>query len=190
MRPRFQHHPRLSLCDFSQKRWCPGAELNHRHRDFQSRALPTELPGRRARSREVAREAPGLIEAWSHTVQNRSRGVGQNSRKTTPMPRAAQVVTRKLAGRSSRRTVDLKTRLQSLPRGVIPFFSLSLSQPFLRGWLPHLHHRLPRRKVPHRHLTASGASPRRRSGENRTGGSARPAACRRQRKVWLGRRNS
>src|SRR5260221_13370010 len=26
-------------------RWCPGAELNHRHRDFQSRALPTELPG-------------------------------------------------------------------------------------------------------------------------------------------------
>jgi hypothetical protein len=27
-------------------RWCPGAELNHRHTDFQSVALPTELPGR------------------------------------------------------------------------------------------------------------------------------------------------
>jgi hypothetical protein len=26
--------------------WCPGAELNHRHTDFQSVALPTELPGR------------------------------------------------------------------------------------------------------------------------------------------------
>src|SRR6266446_1959736 len=25
--------------------WCPGAELNHRHTDFQSVALPTELPG-------------------------------------------------------------------------------------------------------------------------------------------------
>ena len=31
------------------KRWCPGAELNHRHTDFQSVALPTELPGRLAR---------------------------------------------------------------------------------------------------------------------------------------------
>src|SRR4051812_3417381 len=29
--------------------WCPGAESNHRHCDFQSHALPTELPGRRMR---------------------------------------------------------------------------------------------------------------------------------------------
>ncbi len=28
--------------------WCPGPELNQRHADFQSAALPTELPGRRA----------------------------------------------------------------------------------------------------------------------------------------------
>ena len=28
------------------KEWCPGAESNHRHEDFQSTALPTELPGR------------------------------------------------------------------------------------------------------------------------------------------------
>ena len=26
-------------------RWCPGAGSNHRHCDFQSHALPTELPG-------------------------------------------------------------------------------------------------------------------------------------------------
>jgi hypothetical protein len=28
-----------------EKEWCPGADLNHRHADFQSAALPTELPG-------------------------------------------------------------------------------------------------------------------------------------------------
>ncbi len=27
------------------KKWCPGAESNRRHEDFQSSALPTELPG-------------------------------------------------------------------------------------------------------------------------------------------------
>ncbi len=36
--------------------WCPGAESNHRHCDFQSHALPTELPGP-SRLRRL-REAP------------------------------------------------------------------------------------------------------------------------------------
>ena len=30
---------------FLREKWCPGAESNHRHADFQSAALPTELPG-------------------------------------------------------------------------------------------------------------------------------------------------
>ena len=29
--------------------WCRGTELNRRHRDFQSRALPTELPRHRGK---------------------------------------------------------------------------------------------------------------------------------------------
>ena len=29
---------------FTPKAWCLGAESNHRHEDFQSSALPTELP--------------------------------------------------------------------------------------------------------------------------------------------------
>ena len=30
----------------NKKEWWPRAELNHRHKDFQSSALPTELLGR------------------------------------------------------------------------------------------------------------------------------------------------
>ncbi len=30
---------------FIRKKWCPGAESNHRHEDFQSTALPLSYPG-------------------------------------------------------------------------------------------------------------------------------------------------
>src|SRR4030067_101523 len=46
-------------CEISpagQGKWWPGAELNCRHCDFQSHALPTELPGR---GRADYRELPG-----------------------------------------------------------------------------------------------------------------------------------
>ncbi len=40
-----KHHPKLAatLLIFLGE-WCPGTELNRRHGDFQSPALPTELP--------------------------------------------------------------------------------------------------------------------------------------------------
>src|SRR5215510_10466722 len=35
---------RQHQADYSSKKWWLGAELNRRHKDFQSSALPTELP--------------------------------------------------------------------------------------------------------------------------------------------------
>src|SRR5882762_5583374 len=39
--------------------WCPGAESNHRHGDFQSPALPTELPGQGLAGASVCRARTG-----------------------------------------------------------------------------------------------------------------------------------
>src|SRR5580765_8040722 len=45
--------------------WCPGAESNHRHADFQSAALPTELPGRTIGGRQASKkEAWGCPVSW------------------------------------------------------------------------------------------------------------------------------
>ena len=52
------------------KQWCPGAGSNHRHRDFQSRALPTELPGLLRPCGSPKGGARGVIEARFWAVQN------------------------------------------------------------------------------------------------------------------------
>src|SRR5690606_37915754 len=48
--------PRCLMCRTSEF-WWPRAESNHRHADFQSAALPTELLGRP----DARRKQPGLI---------------------------------------------------------------------------------------------------------------------------------
>src|ERR1700760_3108660 len=42
-------------------KWCPGAESNHRHVDFQSTALPTELPGQIVGKSGVGPRKDGLF---------------------------------------------------------------------------------------------------------------------------------
>lgn len=55
--------------------WCSGVESNHRHRDFQSLALPTELPLRRHSSsaRRLARTTQGPARAervlWNWCIE-------------------------------------------------------------------------------------------------------------------------
>lgn len=46
-----EKRPRRAVVRFTvlwRGKWCPGTESNRRHHDFQSCALPTELPGHRA----------------------------------------------------------------------------------------------------------------------------------------------
>src|ERR1041384_254272 len=52
----------------SLKKWWPRAELNHRHKDFQSSALPTELLGRPGRAAE--RRAFGRRELYPAALRH------------------------------------------------------------------------------------------------------------------------
>ena len=45
------------------KKWCPVAESNHRHGDFQSPALPTELSGRTKLRLDVSKRERIIIIA-------------------------------------------------------------------------------------------------------------------------------
>src|SRR6478735_5206606 len=61
-------------CVFRGSGLCPGTESNRRHEDFQSSALPTELPGRQARSAENSTRGLGCkcSDAQVHSAHSPS----------------------------------------------------------------------------------------------------------------------
>src|SRR6195952_3059107 len=63
---------------------CPGAESNHRHCDFQSHALPTELPGRRPR-RSRPRTPRGIVSAGRPVQPCRDTGMTERPEKMSAL---------------------------------------------------------------------------------------------------------
>ena len=139
-----------------RKKWCPGAELNHRHRDFQSRALPTELPGRRTPPERRGEQSARVIEARFRAVHRRSCGDFQPAGTTSgPL--------RRTPSSGVRGTVCTITPCRRA--------AVRAPAPASRHPIPPPGSRMCRR--------TSDAGRRPCSARNRTAGSARPRACRR-----------
>src|SRR5437773_6964052 len=87
--------------------WCPGAELNHRHTDFQSVALPTELPG----------HGGGLIEMGARPVQ-RIAGSGSRPINAAGLGSRRSAISRYggTARTADRRTRHPRARQRACPR--------------------------------------------------------------------------
>ena len=76
-----------ALCEPLQRLWWPGSESNQRHADFQSAALPTELPGRRwkgayltSRALGASRTIPEAPSAPGLRAVRAADGVGRQGR--------------------------------------------------------------------------------------------------------------
>ena len=69
-RTRDLHLGKVALYQLSYYRiWCLGAESNHRHCDFQSHALPTELP-RRMAMRKGLEPSTSSVTGWHSNQLN------------------------------------------------------------------------------------------------------------------------
>ena len=69
-RTRDLHLGKVALYQLSYyRKWCPGTESNHRHVDFQSTALPTELPGRMA-MRKGLEPSTSSVTGWHSNQLN------------------------------------------------------------------------------------------------------------------------
>ena len=94
--------------------WCPGAESNHRHCDFQSHALPTELPGHPA-SPQVAARRSGCIGARPAPVQREPRTFKAFRRLPFPRPRRPAPHRRRRASAAGRRRRSVPSRTGARP---------------------------------------------------------------------------
>ena len=76
-RTRDLHLGKVALYQLSYyRKWCPGTESNHRHVDFQSTALPTELPGLMA-TRKGLEPSTSSVTGWhSNQLNYRTTLVG------------------------------------------------------------------------------------------------------------------
>ena len=76
-RTRDLHLGKVALYQLSYyRKWCLGAESNHRHVDFQSTALPTELP-RLVATRKGLEPSTSSVTGWhSNQLNYRTKMVG------------------------------------------------------------------------------------------------------------------
>jgi hypothetical protein len=83
----------------TEMRWCPGAESNHRHEDFQSTALPTELPGRILRlSQNLARRERRVLNLLTHIESRAPIRWAQRNLQPGRTPRRLEISPSQLAG--------------------------------------------------------------------------------------------
>ena len=183
------------MCCYENRIWCPGAESNHRHRDFQSRALPTELPGRRARGRKATGRARGVIEARPGAVQE-----ARQDRRTSPRPSPPRGPNSLCGPPIQHVEVAMDARAKPGTRTRARARCLVSAARHMPGFAPkdgrRVRHRTcftpprpadgprrlrlrPRPPAPRRRLKTSGADRHRRSAGNRTDESAQSAAYRR-----------
>lgn len=67
--------------------WCPGTESNRRHGDFQSPALPTELPGQRGAIKRISKGGVKRVLKKFFSLYGRLRARGGHSPRPGRIPR-------------------------------------------------------------------------------------------------------